>query len=242
MFGSDDERELARLFEPSNMPRPGHREALEADLAGRFDALYAAQRRKAMERRKVMRRVLFGVGLAAALVLGACAAPMDVDVEVGRSLAIEYQAGPAMPEPKAVVDALHGTGPFKDVQVRVQRQGDKVAFKAEVWGQDIGDEPLGERMKRALPALADAKIVEEPLEGKVHSTLGRKLGHDLLDLDIADQQDVEKVREQILAQLAAQGVEGKIDVEVEGDGIHQRRVKVRVENEECEPGTPPPAP
>ncbi|UQA58310.1 hypothetical protein [Polyangium aurulentum] len=242
MFGSDDERDLARVFEPGAMPHPGHKQALEAELADRFDALYAARRRKAMERRKVKQRVFFGVGIAAALGLAACAAPMDVDVEVGRSLAIEYPAGAAMLEPRAVVDALHGAGKFEDVQVRVLRQNENVAIKAEVWGQDIGDEPLGDRMKRALPALAGAKIVEEPLEGKVKSTLGRKLGHDLLDLDIADGQDVEKVRAQILERLAAQGVEGKIDVEVEGDGIHERRVRIRVEDEECEPGEPPKAP
>src|SRR5262249_8081694 len=101
-------------------------------------------------------------------------------------------------------------------------------------------EPLSETLKKALPALASAKITEESLSGKVKSTVGQKLGHDLFDLNIAGEKDKEAIRAKILAQLAAQGVTGKVDVEVEGNGVNEQKVKVKVIQEECEPGAPPP--
>jgi hypothetical protein len=225
-----------------HMPGPGHKEALEADLLGHFDALYTAQRRKQMQRRSFIGKAAFGVAIAAALGVAACAAPMDVDVAVGKSLSIDYEEGAAMPEPQAVMDALRASGEMKNMGARVRVEQGKVAIRIEAWGEDLDDgEPLADRLKKALPALASAKIVEEPLSGKVKSTLGRKLGHDLFDLDITNEKDVEAIREKILADLAAKGVEGKVEVEVEGDGVHEQKVKVKVIQEDCEPGQPPPA-
>jgi hypothetical protein len=237
MFGSDHEQKLARLFEPRAMPRPGHRDALEAELLRRFSRLHEERRRYEMQRRKrILRRALFGAALAAAASIAACATPMDVEVEVGRSLAIEYQAGEGMPEPKVVLDALHGAGELQHGNVRVMRKGDAITIRAEVWGKHLDEGSLGDHVKEAVPALANAKVVEEPIEGKVRSTLGMKLGHELLDLDIADEQDIEAVRQKILEKLAAQGVEGEVDVQVEGDGVRERKVKIQVKRADGEPG------
>jgi len=219
-----------------NMPRPGHKAALEAELLGRFDALYTAQRRKQMERRSFVRKIVFGVAIAAALGVAACAAPMDVDVEVGKGLSIEYQASPSMPKPDAVLDALRASGEFKHVTNRVRVVNGNVAIRVELWGEHIDESgALAESLKKALPELASAKITEETLSGKVKSTAIQKLGHDLFDLDITDEKDVDAIREKILADLAAQGVTGQVDVQVEGDGTHEKKVKVKVIQEECDP-------
>jgi hypothetical protein len=107
-----------------------------------------------------------------------------------------------------------------------------------MWGAGPADEPLSGRLTQAFPALAAAQIKEEPLHGKVRGTLGRRIGHEVLDLDLIDRADVETARRQVLAQLQARGVSGQATVEVER-GEHDV-VRVRVEQREPapDPATP----
>ncbi|MDI1449655.1 hypothetical protein [Polyangium sp. 6x1] len=186
-----------------------------------------------MKKRHVLRKVAFGAAIAAVLGVAACAAPVDVDVEVGRSLTVTYQASEAMPDPHAIAQTIESSTKLDTIDVRAHRLGNEVTVQVEVWGEALG-EPLAGKLQKSLPALASAKITETPLSGKVESTLGKKLGHDLFDLDITDDDDVEVVRQKILAHLAAQGVEGQVKVEVEGDGKGDRRVKVQVRKGEGE--------
>jgi hypothetical protein len=186
---------------------------------------------------------------AVAGVLGvvACTAPVDLDVEVGRTVSIRYDPeGAAQPSPADVAEflraateapkepreatgkALHG------VSVRVRREPGAASIDAEIWGRGRADEPLAERIKAAFPGLKDAQIKEELLQGKVRGTLVKKLGHDVLDLDVLDTADEETARQQVMEQLLARGVKGNVEVEVLG-GSGERRVKIKVEQEECEP-------
>jgi hypothetical protein len=54
-------------------------------------------------------------------------------------------------------------------------------------------------------------------------------------LDVIDEDDVELAKEQVMKQLAEQGVTGKVDVDVQNDGPGKRKVRVRVEREDCPP-------
>jgi len=236
MFGSDRREELGKVFEPAYAPRPEHRAQLEAALLTRFDMRVPEQRRKAMQKKQVLRKVAFGAAIAAMLGVVACTAPVEVDVEMGRSLTVTYKATDAMPEPHTVVQALERSTKLDQVDAHVRRVNDEITVQVEAWGKEIGDEPFAGKLQKALPALASAKITETPLSGKVESTLGKKLGHDLFNINITDDQDVEVVRQKILAQLVAQGVEGKVNVEVEGDGVNERRVKIKIcQEDECPP-------
>jgi len=234
MFGSDGDKELEKVFEPASTPRPEHRAALEDALLAQFDSHVPERKRQTMRKKQILRKVGFGAAIAAALGVAACAAPVDVDVVVGRSLSVTYTASEGMPEPRAVAQAVESSTKFDQIDVRVRRVNDEVTVQLETWGGDNGDEPLAGKLQKALPALASAKITETPLSGKVESTLGKKLGHDLFDLDIADDEDKEVVRQKILEHLAAQGVEGQVNVEVEGDGKGDRRVKIQVRQQEGE--------
>jgi hypothetical protein len=236
MFGSDREEELEKVFEPASAPRPEHRAELETKLLAQFDSQVPNSRRQTVEKKRVLRKMAFGAAIAAVLGVAACAAPMDVDVIVGRSVTVTYPGTDTMPEPRAVAQAIESSMKPDQIDVRVQRVNDEVTVQVEAWGEDLG-EPLAGKLQKALPALASAKITETPLSGKVESTLGKKIGHDLFDLDITDDDDVEVVRQKILDHLAAQGVEGQVNVEVEGDGKGDRRVKVQVRQEagECPP-------
>lgn len=195
---------------------------------------------------------------AAAVIAGAaaCVAPAELDVDVGRSVEVRYDASAVALEPSAVADAIKAAAGVKDegeaaartgegegerarseINLRVLRRGDAVEVRAEVWGTSLPEGPLADEIQKSLPALKGAEIKEEHLHGKVRGTLGEKLGHDLFNIDVLDETDVATARRQVMEQLAAQGVEGKVDVQIEGDGT-RRKVKVRVEQEDCDPSEP----
>ena len=197
----------------------------------------------------VLVRRLITVG-AVALVVGAaaCVAPAELDVDVGRSVEVRYDAAAVGVEPRAVLDALQAElgeggpderaepaeGAKRDVSFGVRKEGTGVVVRAEIWGTGLPDEPLADKLRKALPALKDAAITEEPLQGSVRGTLGEKIGHDLFNINVADAKDVEEARQQVLKQLAARGIQGKVDVQVEGEG-KKRKVMIKVEKEECDP-------
>jgi hypothetical protein len=221
--------------------------------------MYPRKERLTMSR--VFLRRLIAIPAAVVVVCAAaCAAPADVEVDVGRSIEVRYDATKAGIEPKAVLDAIKaevegpesegaaeqakgasGERARREVSVRVRREGDTVEVRAEVWGTNLPEESLTDRIRQAVPALKDASIKEEHLQGKVRGTLGAKIGHELFDIDVLDETDVETARQQVMAKLAASGVEGKVDVQIEGDGS-QRKVKIRVEKqEECDPAESEPS-
>ena len=259
MFESEAERKLKRLFRAERRVRPEHERELLPELMDHYDRI-AHKNDTNGRRRSRMSGVLFrkvAVIAAAAVLVGAaaCVAPADLDVEVGRSVEVRYNPSAVSLEPSAVADAIkaaagvkgEGSAPpaegaraRKEVNVRVKRLGDSVEIRAEVWGTDLPAGPIAEALTRELPALKGAEIKEKHLQGKVRGTLGEKIGRDLFDIDVLDEADVETARRQVMEQLAAQGVEGKVDVKIEGDGT-KRKVMIRVEQEDCEPGEPGPA-
>lgn len=189
------------------------------------------------------------VACAAAMLVGAaaCAAPADMEVEVGRSVTIRTTDSAALPKPDALAEVIRGRaeegGPSRVEARMIQapESGATATLEVRVWSDDLPEEPAAERIRAAFPALAGAEIKEEALAGTVHGTVGAKLGRELFDLRTLDEEDVEATRQKVMAQLAAQGVEGKVDVQiVNEDG--RREVKVRVEREECPPGEEQAAP
>jgi hypothetical protein len=256
MFGS--ERRLRRLFQARGRARPEHERELLPELMEQYDRMYPRKERSKMSG-VLLRKIIAIPAVAVAVGAAACAAPADVEVDVGRSLEVRYEATKAGIEPKAVLDAIKaevegsesegaaaqakeagGERATRNVSFRVRREGDSVEVRAEVWGTNLPEASLTDRIRQAVPALKDATIKEEHLQGKVRGTLGEKIGHELFNIDVLDETDVETARQQVMAELAARGVEGKVDVQIEGDG-KQRKVKIRVEQEECDPpeGEPP---
>jgi hypothetical protein len=251
MFESETERRLKKLFRAEGRVRPEHEGELLPELMAHYDrsALKNDQRRTRMSG-VLLRRV--AVITAAAVLVGAaaCVAPADLDVEVGRSVEVRYDPKAVSVEPKAVADAIRAAVGVRDeappagdarerreMNVRVKRAGDSVEVRAEVWGTNLPPGPIAGAIQKNLPALSGAEIKEEHLQGKVRGTLGEKIGRDLFDIDVLDEADVETARKQVMEQLAAQGIEGKVDVKIEGDGT-TRKVMIRVEQEDCEPGEP----
>ncbi|WP_437812856.1 hypothetical protein [Sorangium sp. So ce1078] len=242
MLDFEVRRKLRRLFgEPAPL-RPEHARELEGELMARFGQLYPEQEVAPMKRLWLRKALMVA---AAAVVCGAaaCVAPADVEVPVGRSISIQVADGAEVPEPEAILAVVRGEGKTERVMVRGQRGDGATTLTLDVWGDELPAGDVAERIRAAFPALAGAEIREDVLAGTVRGTLGAKLGHELLDLDVLDKDDVVAARRQVMEQLAAQGVEGKVDVQIEGDG-EKRKVKVRVKREappreEAEMAPPP---
>lgn len=251
------EARLERSFASGSAPREGHRDQLEERLLAAFDRHHAAtspKKERPIMKSRFLRRSLMLAAAAAVLGVVACAAPVDVDVDVGRTLSIRYEAdAQGMPSPKDVAEflrtAVRGDGrsanganrmnATREVGLRVSVEPSFVTLDAEIWGSGGRDEPFAPRLVKEFPALANAEIKEEILHGKVRGSIAMKLGHELLDLDVLDHDDVETARQKILAQLRAKGLDGKMDVRVEG-GEGERKVIIQVEKQE--EGDEPPLP
>jgi len=237
MFDSDKDRDLEALLAPIAAPRPEHRAELESALLDQFDANHSV-RGTTVNKKNVIRRAFFGAAIAAAACIAACAAPVEVDLDVGRSITVAYASGEGMPEPPAIAKAIEAQGPFDRVDVRGKVQNDETVVEVEVWGEKAANTSLEGPLAAAFPALASAKITETKLSGKTQSTLGKKIGHEFFDLDLTDAETAEEVRQKILADLAARGVEGEVNVQVD-DGDGKKKIRVEVRTEDCEP---PPEP
>lgn len=247
MLGFEVRRKLRRLLGGPAPLRSGHARELEDELMARFDERYPRKEGRGM-RRLWLKKV--AVACAAAMLVGAaaCAAPADMEVEVGRSITIQTTDNAALPEPDALAEVIRGKGQEGQGPARVEARimqapgsGGVATLEVRVWGDDLPEGPAAERIRAAFPALAGAEIKEEALAGTVRGTVGAKLGRELFDLRTLDEEDVEATRQKVMAQLAAQGVEGKVDVQIE-DEDGRRKVKVRVEREECPPGEEEAAP
>ena len=241
-------RRLRRLFGGPTSLRPEHAGELEEELLARFDQLYPGKKVVPM-RRRWLKRVLLAAAAVCVAGVAACVTPADMDVVVGHRVTVRVPDGVAMPDPDALVDLVRGAGDTQDAMVRVRGEHGAKSIELDTWSDARPEGSAADRIRARFPALAAAEIQEEPLEGTARETVGKKLGHALLKLDVIDAKDREKARQQVMAQLAAQGVKGEVDVEIEGGGegdaqtvdvqggdAHRgRRVKVRVQRQEEAP-------
>jgi hypothetical protein len=146
-----------------------------------------------------------------------------MEVDVGKSIMIRGVDESALPNPEALADIVGGgDGGNLQVSLRVVKDHGTLALHLQVLGAPLPEGSLADRIREKFPGLAKAEIREEVIEGTVRGTLGAKLGHALFDLDVVDEGDAEAIRQQVLKQLAAQGVEGQVSVEVQGEGPERR--------------------
>jgi len=247
MFDFELRRSLGRLLAPSTKTRPEHKAALEQKLLEDFEKRHPREENYKMKKFG-MRKALVVAAALMMLGIAACAAPADIEVDVGKRVSIELPEGAPQPaDPEAIVKIVQGSEKTAQVDVRLQMKNGRGVLEIEMWGTGFSTEPVADKIRAGVPELAKAQIHEEMLEAKVHGTLGEKLGHELLNLDVIDKNDVEVAKQQIMKQLADQGVTGKVDVDVQNDGPGKQRVKVRIQQEDCEteqegamPAPPPP--
>ncbi len=197
------------------------------------------------------RRVL-GVGLGAALALGACALPTDYQAEVGHRLAIIADASILEDvDPGALANYLSEAHVLDELRVEMsvdtrRATGDdgtleertEVRIWLEAVGEDLEPDVLWVELQERFPALTAARLEDEELMGTVHGTLGGRLSHAWLDLEI-DRHGVEEARARLAEELRLRGIDGQPSIEVvdhdDGDGRRRREVRVQIEDDERAP-------
>jgi hypothetical protein len=185
---------------------------------------------------RMHRWALTGV-LAGLASIGACYAPADVEVPLG--VTVEFISHDE--DPHALVQQVVGyvedsTGATEVGVSALKSHDGPLQIRMRVWGPGVPAD-LEEELAGVFPQLEVAELTSHPLEGRVRTTLGRRLGHQWLDLALRED-DLERARADLLAQLAAEGLEGDVDIEIREHDGHQE-VRVRVEQHVTGDLTPP---
>ena len=240
-----DER-LDAAFPESPEPDATTTAALEDQLAHQLGQGEPAKPRRAGPRRRWLALALGGLTLAAA-----CVAPATYEMDFGHRIAFSVPPEHIDFDPSGVAEHIESN--FAGVEeIRVMAQITKLDHDdgSPVSQQfRIAVDVVGEVDMRAVEtSLVDSFPVLEPgafdiqeIDGTVHGTLGGLLSHRALGW-VVDEQSAAFAREQILADLAARGIETpasvKVDIEEETTprGIER---KVRVGIEPVSPEVPP---
>jgi hypothetical protein len=186
-----------------------------------------------------LHRFAVAVVVAALLVAGACRLPAEYPIDVGERVAILVDGSRrALVDPQAIAEHVEHAWPLERLEVAValerEDSGDETMRIQLTAVGDVTADEMWEDLVETFPALDGARMEPEDLQAVVHGTLGGRLSHDLLDLELViDEADAERAREQILADLAARGVEGDAQVTVTDhpDGRREVRVEVQAEHE-----------
>lgn len=225
------EAALRRLFEP-RAEVPEFDPARERELLGDFDRQFGAETAIPVPRMGVLgfaRMHRFALASVAFLIasIGACYAPTQLEVPLGVTVAFVSQGE----DPEAVVEEIvqyvrESTGATEIGIEAVQSDEGPALIRLRVWG-DVPGAGLDAELLEVFPHLEEADLSAEQMDGIVHTTVGRRLGHQLRLVALSDR-DMNEARIQLLAELAAQGIEGEVDISISGDeGRREIRVEVQ---------------
>lgn len=238
---------LRRLYaraEPT--PPPEHERELEKELMQRFDRRVPAEEPAWWALR--LPRWAWAGAAALAIAVGACVSPSDYEVKMGDRLGILVDAEKRHAvDVQEIVQFVRGGYPLDrlEVEVRMERsvfrtgEGAKegqtiMRIQLDMVGEGADADEVWEDLVEEFPALTGARMEDEDLEGTVHGTFGGLLALRYLDL-VIDEHGVEEAKRQILADLEARGFEGDAEIDIQdhkGDGNHERKVEIRLREEE----------
>jgi hypothetical protein len=226
---------LRRGLETANAPRPasGHRGRLEADLLDAYHEHYPRHRRFLMllnPWNRVARLAMAGLAVAL-LGVGACSTSTITEVEMGQKLTIGLSDKSEMDF--SLMDGeverfLAGQPGVEGASINLKMIDGRNTLEIMVWGQDLDASALEAALRKQVPTLAEASVAVEPLTGNVRESLLAHCGHQYLGLEVKGE-TADEIRQQILTQLAAQGLDGDAQVQVENtpDGRKKVRVEIR---------------
>jgi hypothetical protein len=211
-----------------------HEQRLEAELLSRHERLYPHQEGWKMlfdPRVKAGRLVLTLVAVVA-LGIAACTVPTEYEADVGKTLDIHVAgSAKALPSPNEMVALLDQADVADQVSVSISESpAGEADLHLMLWGQNVSSDRVIDLLRTQVPALAEALFSVDELQGTVRSSLAEKIGHDVFKIEVSGD-TAEEIRQQILTQMAAQGIQGDAVVEIHEEG-DQQRVEIQVESEE----------
>ena len=213
----------------------------EARRDAELDALMREHGRRYPRAPGRISRWLLGLGLGAAVVVGACVVPVDYEAEMGQRLAFVLDAS-EMNEIDVEAMARFIEENHHPEEMRIAAHAEKTVtddgetmhdmrIELTAVGEDLDADALWDDLLAEFPMLADARREDVPLQGTIHGTLGGRLSHDWLDVTL-DRHGAEEAKRQIIEQLAAQGVQGTPEVEIIdedlGEGHRRREIRVHL--------------
>jgi hypothetical protein len=118
----------------------------------------------------------------------------------------------------------------ESVSIEVRKSDDDgTTVVVQAWGRAaIGDDALSADLRAQFPALENAIISINPLAGEGPAD-GPTRG--LGDLEVDKDEDPEVVKQQVIEQLRAKGVQGDVEVHIDDHDDGKREVRVEVKDE-----------
>jgi hypothetical protein len=229
---SSIERELRELHAPRvEVPSPSP--------AGEEAVLAAWARRHPLEHRarpRMFHRVAVAIASTLLVVIGACVLPTSYDIPLGLSVEIRAASGERLPV-EQLSRYVHARSDAAQVEVRmreiVREDGPpQMQVSIRLWDQNLALGELEPELREQFPALADAEILETPLEGEIETIWARRLAHRAFAISLRDA-DVEQARQALLIELQSQGHEDdQVEVTVVDHDDGRRQIEVQVQRHE----------
>lgn len=241
------ERELRELHAPRVEPpssSPAHEESVLAAWARRHGD--GAHDRPATRPFGLFAAHRMAVAVAGTLlaVVGACVLPTSYDIPLGLSLEIRAASGERLPV-QELSHYVHERSDASEVDVLMRelvRDGGppQMQLSIRLWDQNLALGELEPELRERFPALANAEIIETPLEGEIETIWARRLAHRAFAISLRDA-DVEQARHALIIELQDRGhQDDQVVVMVRDREDGHREIEVQVERHVIGGGNPPP--
>jgi len=219
---------LKALHESGRQPLKVADDDLENALLAEFRNLYPWHRRWLVMLNPYNKLTRLAFTCLALLVLGvaACTTPTSTEVDMGRQYTLQMASATGMPEAgEKMFDELGELEAYLDTrtdiddfQVMIHETSEgSASIDLLVWGTELDGDSLLAELQERFGDLAGLQISVEPLTGTLEESIGSRMGRAVFDIEVSGA-TAEEIRQQILAELAAQGLDGDAQVEISDDG------------------------
>lgn len=236
---------IRRAMAAGQDPRPsaGHRGRLETGLLAAYRDRHPRHRRYLMLLNPWNRSTRLALaGLAVALLgVGACSTSTTTEVEMGQKLTITMaglagdKADDSLRQLEGELDRFFAGRPeVEGVNFNLRGTDAGTVFEVMAWGRDVDAAALEAGLREQVPGLAATTVDFEPLSGSVRENLLEHFGHEVLGLEMElSGETADEIRAQIMAQMAAAGIDGEAQVHVEETPDGRKTITVEVKGEQA---------
>ncbi len=227
-----------------------HRDDLEKDLLLRYRKIHPQKKRFLTMLNPTTRIARYAlVGLAVLLLgVGACSTETTTEVELGRQVSINLAGQLNVPDGQGgmnktidinqrvqqVMNQFSTADGIEEVNVNIEQNGEgDLALSLSLYGEDLDDATLTAMLRESFPEIPDEGILIEVIEGSYTESWAQRLGREVFHIESGGGTD-EEIRARVLEQIAEQGFDGEVDVEVSTDDGQQTLKIMMTEDEDVD--------